>query len=245
MIEIQQLTKTYQTSHQVQALKGITAHVDRGDIFGIIGLSGAGKSTLLRCIALLETPTSGSITIDGCDMSSLKGKALTDFRKRVGVIFQGYNLLMQRTIAANVAFPLEIAGVPKAEIAPRVTQLLELVGLGDKAQMYPSQLSGGQCQRVAIARALAGSPKVLLCDEPTSALDSFTTKSILELLTRINRELGVTIVIITHEIGVVRSICNRVAVIEAGQFVEMGDAAEVLEHPQSDAAKQLLGVNGR
>ena len=244
MIQIENLKKTYQTSTAVEALRGISVQIEDGDIFGIIGLSGAGKSTLLRCIALLETPTEGRILIDGKDISSLRGRELTQHRKQIGVIFQGYHLLMQRTVFANVAFPLEIAGAGKAEIQQRVTELLELVDLADKADSYPSQLSGGQQQRVAIARALANNPQVLLCDEPTSALDSFTTKSILDLLQDINRKLGVTIIIITHEIGVVKQICNRVAVIEAGLFAEQGTAADILAAPQSIAAKQLIGIGG-
>ena len=244
MIQIENLKKTYQTSTAVEALRGISVQIEDGDIFGIIGLSGAGKSTLLRCIALLETPTEGRILIDGKDISSLRGRELTQHRKQIGVIFQGYHLLMQRTVFANVAFPLEIAGAGKAEIQQRVTELLELVVLADKADSYPSQLSGGQQQRVAIARALANNPQVLLCDEPTSALDSFTTKSILDLLQDINRKLGVTIIIITHEIGVVKQICNRVAVIEAGLFAEQGTAADILAAPQSIAAKQLIGIGG-
>ncbi len=244
MIQIENLKKTYQTSTAVEALRGISVQIEDGDIFGIIGLSGAGKSTLLRCIALLETPTEGRILIDGKDISSLRGRELTQHRKQIGVIFQGYHLLMQRTVFANVAFPLEIAGAGKAEIQQRVTELLELVDLADKADSYPSQLSGGQRQRVAIARALANNPQVLLCDEPTSALDSFTTKSILDLLQDINRKLGVTIIIITHEIGVVKQICNRVAVIEAGLFAEQGTAADILAAPQSIAAKQLIGIGG-
>ena len=228
----------------MEALQGISARIEDGDIFGIIGLSGAGKSTLLRCIALLEVPSEGSIKIDGKDLSALKGRELTAHRRQIGVIFQGYNLLMQRTVAKNIAFPLEIAGVSKPEITERVARLIRLVGLEGKESSYPSQLSGGQCQRVAIARALANNPKVLLCDEPTSALDSFTTKAILDLLRDINRQLGVTIIIITHEIGVVRQICNRVAVIESGRFAENGPAAEVLAAPKSVAARQLIGVGG-
>lgn len=203
-------------------------------------MSGAGKSTLLRCIAMLETPSSGSIEIDGRDIFSLKGKELLDLKKSLGVVFQGYNLLMQRSIRQNIAFPLELIKMPKDQIAKRVDELLCLVGLSDKAEEYPSQLSGGQRQRVAIARALASNPKVLLCDEPTSALDPLTTRSILKLLREINRTLGVTIVIITHEIGVVRSICNKVAVIDAGEIAESGLTKEVFAAPQSQAAKQLL-----
>ena len=225
MITIQNLTKTYRTkSGAVEALRGISAEIQDGDIFGIIGLSGAGKSTLLRCIALLEAPTSGSISMDGQDLSSLRGR--------------------QRTVAGNIAFPLEIAGVPRAEIQRRTQELIHLVGLDGKENAYPSQLSGGQCQRIAIARALANNPRVLLCDEPTSALDSFTTKAILDLLSDINRKLGVTIIIITHEIGVVKQICSQVAVIESGRFAEYGVAAEVLAAPRSVAARQLIGVGG-
>ena len=245
MIQIENLKKTFHTKiGDVEALQGISARIEDGDIFGIIGLSGAGKSTLLRCIALLEIPSEGSIKIDGKDLSALKGRELTAHRRQIGVIFQGYNLLMQRTVAKNIAFPLEIAGVSKPEIEERVARLIRLVGLEGKESSYPSQLSGGQCQRVAIARALANNPKVLLCDEPTSALDSFTTKAILDLLRDINRQLGVTIIIITHEIGVVRQICNRVAVIESGRFAENGPAAEVLAAPKSVAARQLIGVGG-
>ena len=245
MIQIENLKKTFHTKiGDVEALQGISARIEDGDIFGIIGLSGAGKSTLLRCIALLEIPSEGSIKIDGKDLSALKGRELTAHRRQIGVIFQGYNLLMQRTVAKNIAFPLEIAGVSKPEITERVARLIRLVGLEGKESSYPSQLSGGQCQRVAIARALANNPKVLLCDEPTSALDSFTTKAILDLLRDINRQLGVTIIIITHEIGVVRQICNRVAVIESGRFAENGPAAEVLAAPKSVAARQLIGVGG-
>ena len=245
MITIQNLTKTYRTkSGAVEALRGISAEIQDGDIFGIIGLSGAGKSTLLRCIALLETPTSGSISMDGQDLSSLRGRQLTEHRRQIGVIFQGYNLLMQRTVAGNIAFPLEIADVPRAEIQRRTQELIHLVGLDGKENAYPSQLSGGQCQRIAIARALANNPRVLLCDEPTSALDSFTTKAILDLLSDINRKLGVTIIIITHEIGVVKQICSQVAVIESGRFAEYGVAAEVLAAPRSVAARQLIGVGG-
>ena len=245
MIQIENLKKTFHTkTGDVEALQGISARIEDGDIFGIIGLSGAGKSTLLRCIALLEIPSEGSIKIDGKDLSALKGRELTAHRRQIGVIFQGYNLLMQRTVAKNIAFPLEIAGVSKPEITERVARLIRLVGLEGKESSYPSQLSGGQCQRVAIARALANNPKVLLCDEPTSALDSFTTKAILDLLRDINRQLGVTIIIITHEIGIVRQICNRVAVIESGRFAENGPAAEVLAAPKSVAARQLIGVGG-
>ncbi|MBR5485114.1 MAG: ATP-binding cassette domain-containing protein [Oscillospiraceae bacterium] len=243
MIKINNLTKVFDSADsEVTALKGIDLHVHKGDIYGIIGMSGAGKSTLLRCIALLENPTEGSIEVNGSDISTLKGKELIQHRKQIGVIFQGYNLLMQRTVRDNVAFPLELSNVSKEEIKKTTDRLLEIVGLGDKADFYPSQLSGGQKQRVAIARALANDPKVLLCDEPTSALDSLTTKSILELLKEINKNLGVTIIIITHEIGVVKSICNKVAVIDSGSFVETGDTKKILTDPESPITRLLLGM---
>lgn len=240
MIRIKNLSKTFDKSCNVDALKNVDLSIEAGDVCGVIGMSGAGKSTLLRCIAMLETPSSGSIEIDGRDIFSLKGKELLDLKKSLGVVFQGYNLLMQRSIRQNIAFPLELIKMPKDQIAKRVDELLCLVGLSDKAEEYPSQLSGGQRQRVAIARALASNPKVLLCDEPTSALDPLTTRSILKLLREINHTLGVTIVIITHEIGVVRSICNKVAVIDAGEIAESGLTKEVFAAPQSQAAKQLL-----
>lgn len=240
MIRIKNLSKTFDKSCNVDALKNVNLSIEAGDVCGVIGMSGAGKSTLLRCIAMLETPSSGSIEIDGKDIFSLKGKELLDLKKSLGVVFQGYNLLMQRSIRQNIAFPLELIKMPKDQIAKRVDELLCLVGLSDKAEEYPSQLSGGQRQRVAIARALASNPKVLLCDEPTSALDPLTTRSILKLLREINHTLGVTIVIITHEIAVVRSICNKVAVIDAGEIAESGLTKEVFAAPQSQAAKQLL-----
>ena len=240
MIRIKNLSKTFDKSCNVDALKNVNLSIEAGDVCGVIGMSGAGKSTLLRCIAMLETPSSGSIEIDGRDIFSLKGKELLDLKKSLGVVFQGYNLLMQRSIRQNIAFPLELIKMPKDQIAKRVDELLCLVGLSDKAEEYPSQLSGGQRQRVAIARALASNPKVLLCDEPTSALDPLTTRSILKLLREIKHTLGVTIVIITREIGVVRGICNKVAVIDAGEIAESGLTKEVFAEPQSQAAKQLL-----
>lgn len=244
MIHVKGLSKVFTQGNEVVALKNITLDVDQGDIFGIIGMSGAGKSTLLRCIALLESPTEGSVQVDGKETALLRGRELMEHRKRVGVIFQGYNLLMQRTVAANVRFPLELAKEKqdRAQMDARVAELLKLVGLEDKADAYPSQLSGGQKQRVAIARALANHPKILLCDEPTSALDSFTTKSILSLLKEINDTLGVTIVIITHEIGVVRAICNKVAIINEGTFVEQGQTAKVLVTPEHPVTQLLLGM---
>ncbi len=243
MIRVSGLTKVFSAGGEVVALHDIRLDVDKGDIYGIIGMSGAGKSTLLRCIGLLETPTQGSVVVDGKDTSRLRGRELIEHRKTVGIIFQGYNLLMQRTVADNVSFPLELSRTDKATRKARVAELLELVGLSDKANSYPSQLSGGQKQRVAIARALANNPRILLCDEPTSALDSFTTKSILGLLKEINRQLGVTIVIITHEIGVVRAICNKVAIINEGSFVEQGETDKVLVSPEHPVTKLLLGMD--
>ena len=242
MIKVTNLTKVFRGETDVTALSGINLNVDAGDIYGIIGMSGAGKSTLLRCIALLEMPTEGKIEVENVDISTLQGKELTALRKRVGVIFQGYNLLMQRNVLGNVCFPLELDGMKKEEREKRAMELLEIVGLRDKARAYPSQLSGGQKQRVAIARALANNPRILLCDEPTSALDSFTTKSILNLLQDINRKMGVTIIIITHEIGVVNAICNKVAIINHGAFVEQGLVEQVMVKPQSPVTRMLLGM---
>lgn len=242
MIQISHLTKIFNDkSGEVVALHDVNLEIGRGDIFGIIGMSGAGKSTLLRCLSTLEKPTSGAITLDGVDLATLTGKQLIDTRRKMGVVFQGYNLLMQRTVRQNVAFPLALERADRSGVNARVDELLELVGLSEKAESYPSQLSGGQKQRVAIARALATSPEVLLCDEPTSALDSLTTKNILELLHNINRKLNVTIVIITHEIAVVKAICNKVAVIDTAEFVEWGDTAEIFKNPRSDMTRLLLG----
>ncbi|MEG1381773.1 MAG: ATP-binding cassette domain-containing protein [Ruthenibacterium sp.] len=242
MITIEHLTKIFDEGKaQVIALEDVSLTVERGDIFGIIGMSGAGKSTLLRCLSMLETPTSGRVLLSGVDTKTLRGRALIEARRNMGVVFQGYNLLMQKNVHDNVAFPLALAKMPAEQQNTRVCELLQLVGLSDKANTYPSQLSGGQKQRVAIARALATKPEMLLCDEPTSALDSFTTKSMLALLKEINQTLGVTIVIITHEMSVVKSICNRVAVIDASHFVESGRTKEVFSHPQSDITKLLLG----
>ncbi|MBU3806339.1 MAG: ATP-binding cassette domain-containing protein [Candidatus Fournierella pullistercoris] len=242
MFEIKNLTKTFFTRNgAVVALNDVSTAIHTGDIFGIMGMSGAGKSTLLRCLCLLEEPTKGQILLDGKDLAHLSGRELLAARRQMGVVFQGYNLLMQKTVAQNIAFPLLLEQRPGPEVTERVNELLSLVGLGDRADSYPSQLSGGQKQRVALARALATNPKILLCDEPTSALDPLTTKSVLELLQDINRKLGVTIIIITHEIGVVRSICNRMVVIDNGRFVEQGDTKTIFEHPQSDTARLLLG----
>lgn len=242
MIEIRNLSKAYSMGGgQFTAIEDINLTIQDGDIFGIIGMSGAGKSTLIRCLNLLERPTAGAILIDGRDITSLQGRELLQLRRRMGMIFQKFNLLMQRTILDNVALPLEIAGVGKKEREARAAELLELVGLSSQAKKYPAQLSGGQQQRVSIARALANHPDVLLCDEPTSALDSLTTNSILKLLRDINEKLGVTIVIITHEIGVVEKICNRVAVIDSSSIVEQGSTDAVIANPQEQITKQLLG----
>ncbi len=242
MIQVKNLSKVFRGETDVRALTGINLSVEDGDIFGIIGMSGAGKSTLLRCIAGLEKPTEGAIEVDGADIAALQGKELTALRKRIGVIFQGYNLLMQKNVLKNVCFPLELDGMDKAAREARAMELLKIVNLADKARAYPSQLSGGQKQRVAIARALANNPRILLCDEPTSALDSFTTKSILTLLQDINRSMGVTILIITHEIGVVNAICGKVAIINQGTFVEQGRVSDVLTRPSSPVTRMLLGV---
>lgn len=241
MIEFKQVTKTYaQGGGYVTALSGIDLHIDDGDIFGIIGLSGAGKSTLVRCINLLERPTSGSVIIDGEDLTTVSQKRLREVRRNIGMIFQSFNLLDQKTVFRNVAFPLELIHAPKAEIDKRVTELLEIVGLSDKANAYPSELSGGQKQRVAIARALATNPKYLLCDEATSALDPNTTNQILALLKSINETMGVTIVVITHEMRVIESICTRVAVIDKSVIAEEGDVAEIFANPKSEIARELI-----
>ena len=241
MIEIKHLTKEFNDkSGKVVALRDVTATIQDGDIFGIIGMSGAGKSTLLRCLCLLEQPTGGDILLDGENLVRMNGARLRAARRRMGVVFQGYNLLMQKTVFDNVAFPLRLSKNDPEAVKARVTELLEIVGLADRAGAYPSQLSGGQKQRVALARALATNPSVLLCDEPTSALDALTTQSVLALLKKINAELGVTIVIITHELGVVRSICNRMVVIDESRVVEQGDVTEIFAHPQSAIARQLI-----
>lgn len=245
MIEIKRLSKTFETKDgSVEALKDVNIDVRDGDIFGIIGMSGAGKSTLVRCINVLERPTSGSVIIDGEDVSKLAEKELRAVRRKVTMIFQGFNLLMQRTCLKNICFPLELAGVKKAEAEMRAKELLEIVGLPDKANAYPSQLSGGQQQRIAIARALATDPKVLLCDEATSALDPKTTQSILALIKEINEKTGITVVVITHQMSVVEQICNRVAILDGGEVAEIGDVGKIFATPQSDAAKRLVFPEG-
>lgn len=245
VIKINNLKKIYESKkNDVHALVGATLNVQQGEIYGIIGMSGAGKSTLLRCIGLLEDVNPGEVIIDGQDVSQLQGYSLRKFRHEIGIIFQGYHLFEQKTVAKNIAFPLEIADKGKKEIEARVKELLKLVDLEDKYHSYPSQLSGGQQQRVAIARALANNPKILLCDEPTSALDPITIESVLDLLEKINRELGVTIVIITHEFTVVERVCDKVAVLDKGSIVEDGFVKDVFQNPSSDATKKLFALGG-
>ena len=234
MIEIRHLNKTYRTADKdIVALEDINLTINDGEIFGIIGLSGAGKSTLVRCINLLEQPSAGEVIVDGESITALPRKELLKLRRSIGMIFQGFNLLEQRSVLRNVCFPLEIAGVKKKEAKERAMELLSLVGLADRAEAYPSQLSGGQKQRVAIARALATKPKYLLCDEATSALDPTTTRAILELLHEINESLGVTIIVITHEMKVIDQICDRVAVIDHSRIAEEGKVSEVFTNPRS------------
>lgn len=244
-IEIKSLDKTfYSKNSEVHALNDINLSIKKGEIFGIIGMSGAGKSTLVRCMNLLEKPTQGTVLIDGQDLSAFSEKQLRQARQSMGMIFQQFNLLMQRTAESNIRFPLEIAGVKKQQAKIRAKELLELVGLSDKAKAYPSQLSGGQKQRIAIARALATDPKVLLCDEATSALDPTTTASILSLLKDINQRLGITIVIITHQMSVIEQICNRVAIIDDSHIAECGNVEDIFFKPQSAAAQRLVYPEG-
>ena len=246
MIELKHLGKIYSSaSGSVEALKDVNLTIADGEIFGIIGLSGAGKSTLVRCINLLERPTSGEVLVDGQNIMALSQKELLQVRRQIGMIFQGFNLLEQRTVLRNICFPLEISGTPKAEAKKRAEELLRVVGLSDKAASYPSQLSGGQKQRVAIARALATKPRYLLCDEATSALDPNTTRSILELLREINKTLGVTIIVITHEMAVIEEICQRVAIIDSSRIAEVGAVDDVFTRPQSAMAKQLIYPDGK
>lgn len=245
MIEIRNLAKTYHGAEgDFTAVKNINLTINEGDIFGIIGLSGAGKSTLVRCINLLEVPTEGDVLVDGRSMLSLSRRELLAARQKIGMIFQGFNLLSQRTALDNITYPLEIAGVKRAQAVKRARELLDMVGLAEKEKSYPSQLSGGQKQRVAIARALATEPHVLLCDEATSALDPTTTVQILDLLREINHRLGVTIVVITHEMRVIEKICNRVAVIDASEIAEEGLVSEVFLRPKSAIARRLIMPQG-
>ena len=240
MITFENITKTYGGKTHVQALKGISLTIHDGEIFGIIGKSGAGKSTLVRCINMLEKPTTGKVIIDDKELTAMSDSQLRAERKNIGMIFQHFNLLSSRTVFDNIAFPLELAGASKEVIRSKVDSLLELVGLTDRQFNYPSQLSGGQKQRVGIARALASDPKILLCDEATSALDPQTTKSILELLKDINKRLGITIVIITHEMAVIKEICDRVAVIEGGVIKEQCRVIDVFTNPQSETMKEFV-----
>ena len=241
MIQLQHVCKTYgEGEHAHHALRNVNLTINDGDVFGIIGASGAGKSTLVRCLNLLERPTEGAILYDGRDITGLSGRALLELRSQVGMIFQNFSLFQQRTVLRNVTFPLELRGEKGEAARKRAMELLELVGLADLAERYPSQLSGGQQQRVAIARALANNPKVMLCDEATSALDTRTTASILQLLQDINRELGVKLVVITHSLPVACKICNRVAVIDHGRIVEEGATAAVFGNPQSPVTRELL-----
>ena len=245
MIEIQHLTKTFTTAGgTTEALKDVSLTIPDGEIYGIIGMSGAGKSTLVRSINMLERPTSGKIVIDGRDMAALSEAELRAARRDITMIFQGFNLLMQRTCQRNVAFPLELAGMKRGDAMKRAAELLELVGLGDKLKNYPSQLSGGQQQRVAIARALATKPKILLCDEATSALDPQSTQSILGLIRDIHDRLGITVIVITHQMSVVEQICTRVAILDGGEVAEEGKVSEVFAAPQSQAAKRLVYPEG-
>ena len=241
MIEFQQVTKSFQTKKQtVDALKGIDLTVEKGDIFGVVGYSGAGKSTLIRLVNLLERPTTGQVIVDGQPLTELKPKQLRAEKKKIGMIFQHFNLLNSKTVFDNVAIPLVLSGTPKTIIKARVEELLEFVGLSDKEKNYPEQLSGGQKQRIGIARALATNPSILLCDEATSALDPQTTSAVLQLLKKINQQYNITILLITHEMSVIREICNKVAVMEGGLVVEQGSVFEVFAAPKTEIAKNFV-----
>lgn len=241
MIELTHISKDFASGGRtVHAVQDVSLSIGKGEIFGIIGFSGAGKSTLVRCINLLERPTSGSVTVDGKEMTALSARELRQARKKIGMIFQHFNLMPSRTVFENVAYPLRGSGLSREQIADKVHRLLELVGIGDKAEAYPKQLSGGQKQRVAIARALANDPNVLLCDEATSALDPQTTKAILRLLKNLNEKLGITVVIITHEMAVVKEICDRVAVMEHGRVVEQGEVFNVFADPRQEITRSFI-----
>lgn len=241
MIKLQNISKVFrQGTRTITALSDVSLEVPAGQIYGVIGSSGAGKSTLIRCVNLLERPTSGTVLVDNQDLTAFSESQLTQARRQIGMIFQHFNLLNSRTVAGNVALPLELGKLSRSEINARVSELLELVGLADKHDAWPANLSGGQKQRVAIARALATNPKVLLCDEATSALDPATTRAILELLKDINRRLGITILLITHEMDVVKRICDRVAVISQGQLIEQDTVSEVFSHPKTPLAQQFI-----
>ena len=240
-ILIQDVSKTFETKDgSVQALNHVSLSIETGDIYGIIGMSGAGKSTLVRCMNFLEVPSEGKVLIDGKSLSEFSPKELRKEREKIGMSFQHFNLLMQKNVLENVCFPLYIQGKKKAEARAKALELLEIVGLADRAKAYPAQLSGGQKQRVAIARALASDPQILLCDEATSALDPQTTSSILELLQDINQKFGITIVIITHQMSVVREICTHVAIMKDGEVKEQGLVEEIFSHPKSQVAKELI-----
>lgn len=241
MIKLLNISKVFQQgSRTIQALSDISLHVPAGQIYGVIGSSGAGKSTLIRCVNLLERPTSGQVLVDGQDLTQLSEKQLSHARRQIGMIFQHFNLMNSRTVFGNIALPLELSGTSRNDIKQRVTELLELVGLVDKQNDWPANLSGGQKQRVAIARTLASNPKVLLCDEATSALDPATTRSILDLLKDINRRLKLTILLITHEMDVVKNICDQVAIINDGRLIEQDSVSEVFSHPKTPLAQQFI-----
>ena len=245
MIELKNLSKSFPTVEgELHALTDVSLTIGDGEVYGIVGMSGAGKSTLGRCINLLERPTSGQVLIDGADLCAMSQKQLIARRRSISMIFQQFNLLMQRTCLANICFPMEIAQVKKADAERRARELLETVGLPDKAEAYPAQLSGGQKQRIAIARALASDPEILLCDEATSALDPKTTRDILHLVKDINRRLGITVVVITHEMAVVEEICTHVAILDHGRVMETGTVEQVFSNPQSEAGRRLVYPDG-
>ena len=245
MIELKNLSKSFPTVEgELHALTDVSLTIGDGEVYGIVGMSGAGKSTLVRCINMLERPTSGQVLIDGADLCAMSQKQLIARRRSISMIFQQFNLLMQRTCLANICFPMEIAQVKKADAERRARELLETVGLPDKAEAYPAQLSGGQKQRIAIARALASDPEILLCDEATSALDPKTTRDILHLVKDINRRLGITVVVITHEMAVVEEICTHVAILDHGRVMETGTVEQVFSNPQSEAGRRLVYPDG-
>ena len=245
MIELKNLSKVFPTADgELHALTDVSITIADGAVYGIVGMSGAGKSTLVRCINLLERPTSGQVVIDGADLCAMSQKQLIAQRRSISMIFQQFNLLMQRTCLKNICFPMEIAKVKRADAEKRARELLDLVGLPDKADAYPAQLSGGQKQRVAIARALACDPKILLCDEATSALDPKTTRDILRLIRDINQRLGITVVVITHEMAVVEEICTHVAILDHGRVMETGTVEQVFSNPQTEAGRRLVYPDG-
>lgn len=241
IIQVKDVSKTFVgKANTVEALRGINLEIHKGEIYGVIGMSGAGKSTLVRCLNFLEKPTEGTVLVEGKDLSVLSDKELRQMRTQIAMIFQHFNLLMQRTVLDNICFPLEIIGRKKKEAREKAKELLEIVGLSEKADAYPAQLSGGQKQRVAIARAMATNPKVLLCDEATSALDPNTTKQILGLLKQINREMGVTVIVITHEMSVIEAICDRVAIIDQSHIAEVGKVSDIFSNPKTPIGRQLI-----